>query len=597
MKTGKKRLVRLFRRMLEARLRTRMLLLYIAGGALPMILLGLYLISGTNRILVEREKRAEMGELEILGRETREMLNNINTASKNFYFDRKLEEIAGKDYTRYEELVEDYRAYTAFDDISNLYNRAVVWTSVYLDNDTITENAHFRKADQAVKEETWYAAVTDKKGAAVWQSLPLPLALNHEDTLALTRLLRTKNSEEVGVLVMYMRKERLIEQVASRASNTRMVLNGEKELVSNGEGADFGKIRPMVEQWDKEGLFQENVRIDGTEYVMTCYSFAMGESEDMMQIVSMKSYREILQEANRHNRRSVVLFLVSVILSMTMIALFCWSFGNRVEQFRKQMQKAASGEFDLEPSLGGQDEISELYGYLGTMIGDIQRLLAEIYRERLHAEQLKTQQREAEFKVLAGQINPHFLYNTLETIRMKARVNHQPEIEDLVKMLAKILRKNIRASGQEVTIRGEVELVESYLKIQKYRFEDRIEYQIQVDQDVEDFMVLPLILQPIVENSIIHGLETKEGTGHILIRIQRVEGVILITIQDDGVGIPEERLAQLRQELNRRNLDRPHIGVCNVHQRLRLRYGEEAGLAITSLEGQMTRVVMRIPDA
>lgn len=595
MKRQQNRLIPFIRRILEARLRTRMLLLYIAGGALPMVLIGLYLVSGTNKILVEREKQAEMGELEILGRELRELLNNVNTASKNFYFDEKLEEIAVKDYKRYEELVADYRAYTAFDNVGNLYNRAVVWTSVYLDNDTITENAHFRKATEDIQKERWYTDVLAENGGAVWQTMPLPLALDHQDTLALTRLVRTRDSRNVGVLVMYLRKARLKEQVDSRLSHTRIVLNGEEEIISNGAGVEFAQIQPIVQGRHQEGIFQEKADIEGTEYVMTCYSFVMGESEDMMQIISMKSYKDILLRANRQNRGSVVLFLASAVISMTMIALFSWSFGNRVDRFRRQMQKAASGDFDLEPSLGGQDEISELYGYLGTMIADIQRLLAEIYRERIHAEQLKTQQKEAEFKVLASQINPHFLYNTLETIRMKARLNHEPEIEDLVKMLAKILRKNIRSGGQEVTVEAEVELVESYLKIQKYRFDERIQYQIQVDQEVREYKILPLIMQPIVENSIVHGLETKEGIGHILISVRQVEDEILITIEDDGLGISEERLKEIKRELNRKNPDSSHIGVRNAHQRLRLKYGEPYGLTIVSTQGEMTKVVMRIP--
>lgn len=248
MKTGKIRPAGFLRRILETRIKTRMLFLYIVGGALPMIFMGLYLIIGTNRILVEREKKTEIVELEILGSELKEMLNAVNTASKDFYFDRKLEEMAQKNYVRYQELVEDYRGYTTFDHVANLYNRAVVWTSIYLDNDTITENAHFRKADEEVKKQPWYQHVVEQKGRAVWQQLPLPLALNHDDTLVLTRLLRTRSGEDVGVLTMYLRKERLREQVDSRSSNTRLVLNGDKEIITNGEDVEFSQIMPLIER-------------------------------------------------------------------------------------------------------------------------------------------------------------------------------------------------------------------------------------------------------------------------------------------------------------------------------------------------------------
>lgn len=595
MKATKKQFCRIFDHLLGLRLRERMFFLYIVGGALPIILIGMYLISGTSHILVEEAKKAEIVELEMLSGETQELLNSVNVVSKSFYFDEKLEEIAAKQYKEYQEIVTDYRDYTAIEEVGNLYNRLIVWTSIYLENDTISENAHFVKVNDDIRDRLWYIRAINQLGGAVWQSMPLPLALNHEKTLTLTRLLRTRKGQNVGVLAMYVRIERLKEQVDQRDCQTLIVLNGGTEIISNNKEIPFSHIRSFVENSKEEGIFQKNIYTDGQKYVLTCCNIRLGESNDILQMVSLKAYWDILHQANKQNRRSILVFICSIVLSVSLILLFSASFSNRVNQFRKQMQKAASGNFDLEPSLGGTDEINELYGYLGTMIGDIQKLLGEIYQERLHVEQLKTLQKEAEFKVLASQINPHFLYNTLETIRMKARLNHEPEIEELVKMLAKILRKNIRAGDQDVNIQTEIELVESYLKIQKYRFEERIQYQIVIEDELEEYHVLPLILQPIVENSIIHGLETKEGIGHILIHAEQVDETILITIEDDGMGIPRERLEELQRGLERRNLNRPHIGVCNVHQRIRLKYGENYGLTISSIEGKMTRVVIRIP--
>lgn len=120
--------------------------------------------------------------------------------------------------------------------------------------------------------------------------------------------------------------------------------------------------------------------------------------------------------------------------------------------------------------------------------------------EKVQKEKMHTRQKEVEFKMLASQINPHFLYNTLETIRMKARVNHQPEIEDLVKMLAKIMRRNIQVSHKLVSLQSEIELIDNYMRIQDYRFGDRIHSEIVVDDDVDMTQeVMPLIIQPFVE--------------------------------------------------------------------------------------------------
>ena len=197
--------------------------------------------------------------------------------------------------------------------------------------------------------------------------------------------------------------------------------------------------------------------------------------------------------------------------------------------------------------------------------------------------------------MLASQINPHFLYNTLEIIRMKARINHQPEIEELVKMLAKILRSNVSAGDMDVPLQQELTLVESYLKIQQYRFDERLEYRINVEEALRKIPVLPLILQPLVENSIIHGMEDKEGVVHIDISACWDGEDVLVIVEDDGLGIEPEMLKALREGLNSRELNKTHIGICNVHQRLRLKYGAEYGLTIESEAGSYTRVAVRLP--
>ena len=267
-----------------------------------------------------------------------------------------------------------------------------------------------------------------------------------------------------------------------------------------------------------------------------------------------------------------------------MILSYSLSFSRRVQRFKEQMKKAAEGSFELQEKLGGNDEISELYDYLHTMIHDIQRLLAEVYREKIHAEQLKTSQKDAELKLLTSQINPHFLYNTLETIRMKARVSKQYEIEDLVKMLGKILRSSISAGEKEVSVASEVELVESYLKIQKYRFGERMAYEIFVEEGVEKKKIIPLILQPIVENSIIHGFEGREETGHIQIRVEARKEDLVILVEDDGNGIEGEKLAQIREELKYHRFKGTYRGVqckpedkIKIWGRLRSGGGEQAG--------------------
>ena len=216
-------------KLLGMKLCYQMVFLYIIGGALPMILIGMYLIQGTNRILVEREMTAELSELDRVGREADSLFSTLNSISKTFYFDEKLEHIAEYPYQEYQELVDDYREYTTFNVMGNLYNRQLHYITVFMENDTIAENAHFMKVNDAIRSQEWYQKVMLRGGGGVWQYLLFRPDRN--EYLALTRLLRTRRAENVGVLVLYLRTERLEELLGGRRENTCIVLNQEGVII------------------------------------------------------------------------------------------------------------------------------------------------------------------------------------------------------------------------------------------------------------------------------------------------------------------------------------------------------------------------------
>lgn len=585
------RIKKLLGRVNGTKLYYRMFLVYILGGALPMILIGLYLVHGISEILVEQVKKEEMTELDMIRSQAEELFTTVSTVTKYFYFDSKLEEISAKKYVNYQEVVDDYKEYTGFQDYTRYHNRIIGGVNIYIENDTLTENSHFAKLTEERKQAEWYTAVKERNGGAVWRYRPVPSV--GQDALAMLRMLKTARGEDVGVLAVYIRPERFETLLRERGCDTLVLLNGGTivtDMAQEVRPEDIAEFLPS----GRSGQTQRNIDIGREKYLMTCATISLVESEDYLQIVSFRSYEDILSKVNGQNALSVLIFAVSVIVSVSVILAFSRSFGNRVERFRVQMHRAAEGNFELE-EIGGNDEIASLYNYLGTMIGEIQRLLAQVYQEKLHADRLTIQQKDAEFKMLASQINPHFLYNTLETIRMKARKSGQRDIEEIVKMLARIMRSYIQISDTDTTLKKEVELVECYLKIQQYRFGERILYHIDVEPGLEEYKILPLVIQPIVENSIIHGLESKEGEGNIRITAGIRDGKVLISIEDDGLGIPAEKLENMRQRLNRYDEKGRHIGVANVHQRVRLKYGKDYGVKLDSREGIFTRVDIFLP--
>lgn len=588
-----KKIKRLIERMAGMKLHYKMFLVYILGGALPIILIALYLVHGISRILIEQVEHGEVTELEMIRSQAEELFSTVSTVTKYFYFDPKLEEISRKQYVDYQEMVDDYKDYTGFQDYTRYHNRIIGGVNIYMENDTLTENSHFGKLTKERRQEEWYNAVKARNGGAVWRYRPIPSV--NDDALAMMRMLRTEKGEEVGVLAVYIRPERFETLLRERSCDTLVVLNGETVITDMADTIQLEDVREFLPSGGN-GQVQESIYLGKDRYLMTCETIELVESQDWLQIVSFRAYRDILSSVNRQNARSILIFAVSVLLSVSIILIFSRSFGNRVERFRVQMHRAAEGNFELE-EIGGSDEIASLYDYLGTMIGEIQRLLAQIYQERLHADRLTIQQKDAEFKMLASQINPHFLYNTLETVRMKARKSGQKDIEEIAKMLAKIMRSYIQISETDTTLKKEIELVECYLKIQQYRFGERIRYHIYVEPDLMEYKILPLVLQPIVENSIIHGLESKEGEGNISISARTEDKNIVISIEDDGLGIPADKLENMRQRLNRYDEKGRHIGVANVHQRVRLKYGDQYGVRIDSREKEFTKVEILLPGA
>lgn len=579
-------------------LHDKLILIYFVCGVLPLLLFGAYTTVSSRNNLISQAKESEQNELYLLETTICENMRIITDVSLKMYFDPGLEKISQTQYDTYETYITDYRNYDTIDEYLNDYTHELSSMSIYLENDTITDSSRFVRVNDTIRCEEWYQQALRLEGGSflcyryenVW----------HKSFLTLIRQLRTENGKKVGVLVMLVKNELLYELLSGREYETVLVLDRESVIATNSEETKEDEILELLKKYGDSG---ESVQVQyrGEECVLTVlrlpsdktYGTAMNE----IALVSVHPYKDILAQTNQSLLAGILIAGVCVAASFLLISAFSYGFSRRITYFKEQMHKVAGGDFEIVKKVSGSDEISELYNDLYTMIDSMQHLLTEIYEEKLQKEQLNSRQKDVEFKMLASQINPHFLYNTLETIRMKARVNEQPEIEELVKMLAKIMRRNIQVGDNLVPFRSELELVEYYLKIQQYRFGDRIHYQVELSCDISEYKIMPLLIQPIVENAFVHGLEQQEGGGEIRIVVENTDK-LRIHIIDNGCGMTAKELNEINQSLNDFTyLDRSHIGLSNVNQRIQLMYGEHYGLIITSQAGKGTEVVMELPGS
>ena len=584
----------------DIRLREKMLLFYLIGGVLPLVMADIYMYSSVRNVMLEQEKQAAEDELSIIADSVGECIAVIEDISKRLYFNESIEHIAFTTYKSYEEILADYRNCDTITDFTRHYYQEISGITIYTYNPTISNNEYFIYADENLREQSDYVETVSRAGAPYW-SYEFD-RMTGKYNLRLSRVLYTADMERVGIVSIEMQNKRSELPVTERTDDTFFIYNNEIVLHSNASEKDGNVVLKLMADHEladggMPDSFSDRVIYRGEDYLLSFVKIQPSYCEDFYMVVSLRPYREIAALATKTALGNLVPMFVCIAIAVGLILIFSNYFSGRINIFKDEMHRAATGDFRITDELEGRDEIAELHNDLTSMIHDIQELMAKVVQEQVQKEQLNTRQKEVEFKMLASQINPHFLYNTLETIRMQARVNHQPEIEELTKMLAKIMRRNIQVTDSLQTLKSELQLVEYYLKIQDYRFHDRIQYEILVSDPAktEECLMMPLLIQPFVENAYAHGLESKESGGMIRIRVE-IRTHLWIYVEDNGCGMNAEKLEEVRNALNDfDNLDRTHIGICNVNQRIKIRYGDSYGVTIDSEEGEGTSVTIKLP--
>ena len=299
----------------------------------------------------------------------------------------------------------------------------------------------------------------------------------------------------------------------------------------------------------------------------------------------------------------IAVLLLALVIPLIMIHFFTGYFVERVGVLRQEMHKASNRDYGLIPILQGNDELSDVFADLQVLVKNIKEQEAKVYEAQIKEKEFMISQQEMEFKMLASQINPHFLYNTLETIRMKAFTAGDREVATAVKLLGRSMRYVLENVGASVTsLEGEIEHVDIYMMIQQLRFGDRILYEKKVEEGLElsEYQILPLLLQPVVENAILHGMEEKEEGGVIRLsvysRISDGFRLLYIDVEDNGCGMASEALEKLRKDIEIRDMSRSKsIGLYNINQRIRQYYGNGYRMHIYSKSKEGTLIRLIIP--
>lgn len=314
-------------------------------------------------------------------------------------------------------------------------------------------------------------------------------------------------------------------------------------------------------------------------------------AQEGWRVVSLVPLKEISKGTELIGRWITAIGVIGVLLGI----LLTWFTASRLiaplHALKQVMDQVETDRFDQQVRINRRDEFGRLGRSFNQMMGKINYLISEVYQKELA-------QRESEYRALKAQINPHFLYNTLDTIRWLSMYGENDKIENVTISLAQLLKANLADHREMVPVRSELEYINAYLAIQKTRFESRITVSIHMDDDIAELWIPRFILQPIVENSFVHGLENKVGPGNLSIIGIMDGGSVRFRVIDDGVGIEEQkrdRLLEFTGEVDLGSAKGTGNGMRNVHKRIQMLFGESYGLTINGMPGSGTIVEIIVP--
>ena len=286
------------------------------------------------------------------------------------------------------------------------------------------------------------------------------------------------------------------------------------------------------------------------------------------------------------------------VIALTFIIVFAWALTVIIsESISKPLRvlcnttnQVAKGDFNARVENTSSNEIQELTNSMNSMIHKIGHLIEDIKLEQL---KLRT----TELKLLQAQINPHFLYNTLDTIIWLAEAGDKDQVVQMVSSLSDFFRTTLSKGRDWVTLLEEESHIRSYLQIQKFRYQDILEYEIEIPKELGDYSIPKLTLQPIIENALYHGIKNKRGKGKITVTGEFNKENIILIVTDNGIGLSQEELHKLRISLKKRPTNDSEVGfgLANVNERIQLNYGMKYGVEIDSVYGEGTMIKVKLP--
>lgn len=442
------------------------------------------------------------------------------------------------------------------------------------------------------KESDWYNRLINTNGNSIilgpfkQQQFRSP---NDEFFSVAKKIVDSKTREEIGVILLNMnlsKIEKICKNITGDSIQDIVILDQFGEVVYStldlqpkAKTTLYSKIKNI-----QQGSF--TAVLNGKDHLATFTTSQYSE----WKTISIVPNNLLFQDAEFIGRVTIIILAASIFFAIIMIYFISSKITSPLYTLRKKMKLVEEGNLDVSVEVKTKNEIGQLSHSFNKMLSELKELVHKIYEVQLQA-------KEAQFIALQSQINPHFLYNTLESIHMMAEINQDYEAGYMASSLGKFFRYCIKGGNGTVTIAEEIDHMKNYVAIQQIRYEDNFKVYISIEEGLEKYRIIKLCFQPLVENAINHGLEKKLRDGYIQIYGIKERNLIKFSIFDNGVGISDEKLSSLNQSMNDNDkcTNQKSIGIINVNNRIKTYFGKDYGLKIYSIPDVGTEVDIVIP--
>ncbi len=441
-----------------------------------------------------------------------------------------------------------------------------------------------------VKEQSWYSEAKEGRGK-VFISPSHVQPVFKEDyrwVVSLSREIRSPdNTKGLGILLVDLN----FSVINDILNGIELGKRGYVYIIDRSGRVVYHPQQQLLYSNLKTEKIEEALALDNGSFITNeggqSRIYTVQDSGFGWKIVGVSYVSELVNNKGEMQTSFFILGGISLVVALLLSFLLSRNLTRPIHQMQKHMNEVEKGNFDIQVPVDSTREIGMLARAFNLMVVRIRELMAQVVKEQEF-------KRKSELNALQAQINPHFLYNTLDSIVWMAENDKSAEVVRMTSALARLFRASISKGSELVPIRNEVEHISNYLTIQKMRYRDKLDFYIDVDDAIKGNLTLKVLLQPLVENAIYHGIKNKYGTGTIRITGEREGETIVLRVNDNGVGMDEETRKSLLSPATDAKQGKG-VGLMNVHERIRLYFGKIYGLTIDSEPDEGTTVTVKFP--